>query len=100
MAVINYKSLNSITVNDVEAVGLPSQVAEQLHGTLTVILSSYAADAAVTWHHISTRLLHPDLPFSFHQMMYYGCFKNFGPDPPAWSPDPYASSLSVLLAAS
>uniref|UniRef100_A0A6N2LS45 AMP-dependent synthetase/ligase domain-containing protein n=1 Tax=Salix viminalis TaxID=40686 RepID=A0A6N2LS45_SALVM len=27
-------------------------------------------------------------------MMYYGCFKDFGPDPPAWSPDPEAAMLT------
>ncbi|XP_010497647.1 PREDICTED: probable acyl-activating enzyme 17, peroxisomal, partial [Camelina sativa] len=29
-------------------------------------------------------------------MLYYGCYKDFGPDPPAWIPDPkVASSTNV-----
>ncbi|XP_023516071.1 probable acyl-activating enzyme 17, peroxisomal [Cucurbita pepo subsp. pepo] len=85
---MDYKALDSITVVDIEALGIGSEVAEKLHGRLGEIIRSYGNGTPQTWHHISKRLLSPDLPFSFHQMMYYGCYKSFGPDPPAWIPEP------------
>ncbi|KAK3225682.1 hypothetical protein Dsin_005544 [Dipteronia sinensis] len=94
MAAYNYKPLHSITVADIQSLGLPLQVADHLHEKLSDILRIYGAATPATWHHISTGLLQPDLPFSFHQMLYYGCYKDFGPDPPAWIPDPEAAKLS------
>ncbi|XP_008453341.1 probable acyl-activating enzyme 17, peroxisomal [Cucumis melo] len=85
---MDYKALDSITVIDIEALGIDSEVAKQLHGSLGEIICSYGNGTPETWHHISKEVLSPDLPFSFHQMMYYGCYKNFGPDPPAWIPEP------------
>lgn len=83
-----YKSLDSIDSSDIVELGIPSETATQLHQELTQIIQSYGPATPQTWNQISTRLLNPDLPFSFHQMMYYGCYKDFGPDPPAWLPDP------------
>ncbi|TXG51545.1 hypothetical protein EZV62_024069 [Acer yangbiense] len=94
MAAYNYKPLHSITVADIQSLGLPLQVADHLHEKLSDILRIYGADTPATWHHISTGLLQPDLPFSFHQMLYYGCYKDFGPDPPAWIPDPEAAKVT------
>lgn len=85
---MDWKALDSITVIDIEALGIGSEVAEQLHGRLGEIIRTYGNGTPETWHHISKRVLSPDLPFSFHQMMYYGCYKNYGPDPPAWIPEP------------
>lgn len=84
----DYKPLHSITVENIQALGISSDAAAQLHLKLTEIVATYGADATKTWQHISQHLLTPDIPFSFHQMMYYGCYINFGPDPPAWLPDP------------
>ncbi|WCJ22031.1 acyl-activating enzyme 17 [Euphorbia peplus] len=83
---MDYKSLDSISVSDIEALGISSELASNLHNHLSQIISDYGSASPQTWFHISNHLLHPQLPFSFHQMMYYGCFKDFGPDPPAWSP--------------
>ncbi|EOA22761.1 hypothetical protein CARUB_v10003474mg [Capsella rubella] len=92
-----YKSLDSITKSDVEALGISGDVAEKLLKDLGEIIRSHGPDAPVeTWVQVSRRILHPNLPFSFHQMLYYGCYKDFGPDPPAWIPDPkVASSTNV-----
>ncbi|CAN4115455.1 unnamed protein product [Withania somnifera] len=76
-----YKSLDSVTVVDVEALGIPSELAGKLVEKLAQIVGNYGAATPRTWHHISKELLTPNLPFSFHQMMYYGCYKDFGPDP-------------------
>ncbi|XP_022135246.1 probable acyl-activating enzyme 17, peroxisomal [Momordica charantia] len=85
---MDYKTLDSITVIDIEALGVASEVAEKLHGLLSEIIRSHGNGTPETWRHISKRVLSPDLPFSFHQMMYYGCYKHYGPDPPAWIPEP------------
>ncbi|KAL3352142.1 hypothetical protein AABB24_020288 [Solanum stoloniferum] len=88
MANENYKTLDSVTVADVEALGIHTELAGKLHGELNRIVRNYGSATPQTWYHISKELLTPSLPFSFHQMMYYGCYKDFGPDPPAWLPDP------------
>lgn len=87
MAHQNYKSLDFVTVTDVEALGIPSELAGKLVKKLAQIVDNYGSATPQTWHHISKELLTPNLPFSLHQMMYYGCYKDFGPDPPAWLPD-------------
>lgn len=96
MAHQNYKSLDSVTVADVEALGIPSELAGKLHDKLTRIVRNYGSATPQTWHDISKQLLTPNLPFSFHQMMYYGCYKDFGPDPPAWLPDPKNARLTNI----
>lgn len=96
MAYQKYKSLDSVTVVDVEALGIPSELAGKLHDKLTLIVRNYGSATSQTWHHISKELLTPNLPFSFHQMMYYGCYKDFGPDPPAWLPDPKNARLTNI----
>ncbi|KAG7944430.1 hypothetical protein I3843_15G102100 [Carya illinoinensis] len=82
-----YKALDCITRSDIEAQGIAPDLAEGIHGRLTEILRNYGPATAETWRDISKHILNPDLPFSFHQMMYYGCFMNYGPNPPAWVPD-------------
>uniref|UniRef100_A0A2P2KZX1 Acyl-activating enzyme 17 family protein n=1 Tax=Rhizophora mucronata TaxID=61149 RepID=A0A2P2KZX1_RHIMU len=93
MANSYYKALDAISVSEIQALGIPPAVAEKLHKDVADILTAVASPAD-TWAHISKRVLHPDLPFPFHQMMYYGCFKDFGPDPPAWLPDPDSARLT------
>ena len=83
-----YKSLDSITASDIAALGIAPEVAERLHRRLAEVLRNYGPATPDTWRYVSTNILSPDLPFSFHQMIYYGCYKDFGPDPPAWMPDP------------
>ncbi|KOM40254.1 hypothetical protein LR48_Vigan04g045200 [Vigna angularis] len=90
-----YKSLSSITVLDIESLGIAKEDAITLHQSLTEIIKSHGDGTPATWQHISSSLLNPELPFSFHQMLYYGCYKDFGPDPPAWIPDPLVT-LSIL----
>ncbi|CAN1266964.1 Hexanoyl-CoA synthase [Linum perenne] len=85
---MGYKSLDSISVSDIQALGIEPPLSEKLHSDLAEIVRNQSSGGSTTWTHISGRLLNPSLPFSFHQMMYYGCFLDFGPDPPAWSPDP------------
>ncbi|CAL5372133.1 unnamed protein product [Camellia sinensis] len=91
-----YKALDCITSSHIEALGLPSEVAERFYQNLNEIIRNYGSATPETWQRVSKHLLDPDLPFSLHQMMYYGCYKDFGPDPPAWIPDPErAASTNV-----
>lgn len=83
-----YKTLECITSSDIQALGIPSGVAEKLHQSVIGIIRNYGIATPETWNHISKNLLNPQLPFSFHQMMYYGCYTDSGSDPPAWIPDP------------
>ncbi|MFS7911988.1 putative acetate--CoA ligase [Helianthus anomalus] len=84
---MSYKPLDSVSISDIVDLGIPPETATQLHEKLTEIIKTYGSNTPETWTQISTRILDPDLPFSFHQMMYYGCYVDFGPDPPAWLPD-------------
>ncbi|KAJ6868668.1 acyl-activating enzyme 17 [Populus alba x Populus x berolinensis] len=94
MASLHYKALDSISVSDIEALGISSSIALKLYEDISEIINTHGPSSPQTWTLLSKRLLRPLLPFSFHQMMYYGCFKDFGPDPPAWSPDPEAAMLT------
>ncbi|KAE9464012.1 hypothetical protein C3L33_04182, partial [Rhododendron williamsianum] len=85
---MSYKSLDAISSADIAALGLPSEVADQFHQSLSEIVRNYGPATPETWRQISNQLLAPELPFSLHQTMYYGCYRDFGPDPPAWIPDP------------
>ncbi|KAA8542327.1 hypothetical protein F0562_023537 [Nyssa sinensis] len=89
-----YKALDCITSSDIAALGVPSDVADRLYDNLTQIIRTYGPATPQTWQHISKHLLNPDLPFSLHQMMYYGCYRDFGPDPPAWLPDADSAKLT------
>ncbi|KAI3911137.1 hypothetical protein MKW92_005733 [Papaver armeniacum] len=82
-----YKSLDQISVSDITELGIPTDVSKQLHKLLSEILLKHGKDNVQTWNDISKNLLNPNLPFSLHQLMYYGCYKDFGTDPPAWIPD-------------
>lgn len=90
---MDYKSLSSISVSDIESLGIAADRAATLHQRLTELIGIHGADTPATWKNIITNILDPQLPFEFHQMLYYGCFKDYGPDPPAWLPDPYVRSL-------
>lgn len=85
---MSYKSLDSITVAEIQALGISSDVARKVHREVAEIVSKYGAGTPDTWSQISKQVLTPDLPFQLHQMLYYGCYTDFGPDPPAWIPDP------------
>lgn len=87
---MSYKGLDSITSSDIAAIGgVSTEVAQGIYEKLTQIIRNYGSATPEAWLSISTSVLSPELPFSVHQMMYYGCFKDFGPDPPVWIPDPY-----------
>ncbi|GKU95071.1 hypothetical protein SLEP1_g8477 [Rubroshorea leprosula] len=86
-----HKTLDSITQADIEALGISAEVAEVVHRKVAEIVRDFGAATPEAWKRISKQVLHPGLPFSFHQMMYYGCYRDFGPDPPAWMPDPEAA---------
>ncbi|XP_057465616.1 hexanoyl-CoA synthase [Actinidia eriantha] len=91
-----YKALDAVTASDIAALGVASEVAEGFYENLTETVRNYGPATPETWKRISKHLLTPDLPFSLHQMMYYGCYRDFGPDPPAWIPDPEkAASTNV-----
>ncbi|XP_011008796.1 PREDICTED: probable acyl-activating enzyme 17, peroxisomal [Populus euphratica] len=95
MAALHYEAaLDSISVSDIEALGISPSSALKLYEDISEIINTHGPSSPQTWTLLSKRILHPLLPFSFHQMMYYGCFKDFGPDPPAWSPDPEAAMLT------
>nr|GMD34034.1 probable acyl-activating enzyme 17, peroxisomal [Ipomoea batatas] len=94
MATAQYKGLDSIDIADIEAVGVNSDVAAEFHEKLNKIVDHDGPATPQTWHRVSKDLLTPDLPFSLHQMMYYGCYKDFGLDPPAWLPDPGSAKSS------
>ncbi|GLU20288.1 hypothetical protein SLE2022_364960 [Rubroshorea leprosula] len=88
---MSYTSLHCIAKADIEALGIPSEVADAIYLKVAEILRDCGPASPDTWKRISKEVLRPDLPFSFHQMMYYGCYRDFGPDPPAWMPDPDAA---------
>lgn len=93
---MSYKALDEVAVADIEAQGIPSQSAEQIHRKLSQIIRDHGPGSPLTWKSISKDVLTPELPFSFHQMVYYGCYKDYGLDPPAWLPDSqYAISSNV-----
>ncbi|KAI8528734.1 hypothetical protein RHMOL_Rhmol12G0170300 [Rhododendron molle] len=66
---MSYKSLDAISAADIAALGLPSEVADQFHQSLSEIVRNYGPATPETWPQISKQLLTPELPFSLHQMM-------------------------------
>ncbi|EXC25137.1 putative acyl-activating enzyme 17 [Morus notabilis] len=88
------KSLDGVTASNIAALGIAPDVADGLHGRIAEVVRIYGPANPDTWRQISTRVLSPDLPFAFHQMLYHSCFNGFGPDPPAWIPDPEAAILT------
>ncbi|KAH1114873.1 hypothetical protein J1N35_008251 [Gossypium stocksii] len=91
-----YRSLDSVTVKDVEALGISSELAQEIHKKVTEIVHDYGSATPETWNRISKHVLTPNLPFSLHQTLYYGCYKDFGPDPPAWVPDPESALFTNI----
>ncbi|XP_031373583.1 probable acyl-activating enzyme 17, peroxisomal isoform X2 [Punica granatum] len=89
-----FRALDCASRSDIEAAGVLPGAAERLHDELKKIIRDHGPASPATWRSISAGLLDPELPFAFHQMMFYGCFKDFGPDPPAWTPDPEAAALT------
>ncbi|CAI8589551.1 unnamed protein product [Vicia faba] len=90
----DYKPLSSISVSDIESLGISTDHAASLHHRLTELIGIHGTNTPATWQNITTNILNPQLPFQFHQMLYYGCFKDYGPDPPAWLPDPKSVSFT------
>ncbi|GJX88108.1 probable acyl-activating enzyme 17, peroxisomal [Tanacetum coccineum] len=93
---VTYKTLDTVEVSDIVNVGVSPETASQLHKKVDEIIKKYGSGCPETWKEISTRVLNPDLPFGFHQMMFYGCYKDFGPDPIAWLPDPEAAKSTNI----
>ncbi|KAL8141863.1 hypothetical protein V2J09_014895 [Rumex salicifolius] len=91
-----HKALDEVTVSDIEAQGIPSQSADYIHRKLTGAIHAHGPGSPATWKNISKEILSPELPFAFHQMMYYGCYKKFGSDPPAWLPDLQSAKLTNI----
>ncbi|KAL5987576.1 putative acyl-activating enzyme 17, peroxisomal [Asimina triloba] len=106
-----FRPLDQVTAAEISAVGIPMKEAEELYQRLTQIVRCYGAGSPQTWKNISKSLLRPDLPFAFHQMMYYGCYSSYyttsssssesdSPLPPAWIPDPeiaVATNIGQML---
>ncbi|KAJ0986811.1 hypothetical protein J5N97_005167 [Dioscorea zingiberensis] len=85
---MEYRPLDLITSDEISAVGISSDDAKRLCSELAAIIDEHGSSGPATWTSISRRLLNPDQPFAFHQMMYYGCYKGYHSDtPPAWIPD-------------
>lgn len=83
-----FRSLDEITAEQISATGVSPGEAERLYGELTKIIKKEGKSGASAWKIISRNLLSPNIPFAFHQMMYYGCYKDFvSTTPPAWIPE-------------
>ncbi|XP_073010804.1 probable acyl-activating enzyme 17, peroxisomal [Typha latifolia] len=83
-----YKAADQITAEEIAAVGVTSDEAERLHVELGRILREHGSSGTEAWKEISRHFLNPNLPFPLHQMMYYGCYKDYDSStPPAWFPD-------------
>lgn len=83
-----YAALDRIWSEDIAAVGVASDEAEKLRVALREVLRESGSSGPEAWREISKRLLNPNLPFPFHQMLYYGCYKDYDSDtPPAWIPN-------------
>ncbi|PKA65815.1 putative acyl-activating enzyme 17, peroxisomal [Apostasia shenzhenica] len=94
---MSYLSLDEITAEEILATGVPSTEAVRLFRELGSILGEHGSSGPAVWKSISKRLLNPSLPFSFHRMMYYGCYRDFGTaTPPAWVPDLDKAALTNI----
>uniref|UniRef100_A0A1D1XQL0 4-coumarate--CoA ligase n=1 Tax=Anthurium amnicola TaxID=1678845 RepID=A0A1D1XQL0_9ARAE len=83
-----YKKLGEVTAEDIAAAGVPLDEAARVHEELARVLREAGAQPEATWRGVSAQVLRPDLPFALHQMLFYGCFVDYGSDtPPAWTPD-------------
>ncbi|KAG0475328.1 hypothetical protein HPP92_015014 [Vanilla planifolia] len=85
---MSYEFLHEITAEKISAAGVQSDEAERLHCGLAAIIGQHGSTGPAAWKAVSKLLLNPKLPFVFHQMMYYGCYKGFGSATPlAWIPE-------------
>ncbi|CAA6670649.1 unnamed protein product [Spirodela intermedia] len=95
-----YKKLEEVSTEDISAAGVPPREAARVNGELRRILQETQDDAEETWRRVSSRVLRPEHPFPLHQMMFYGCYKDYGSDTPAWIPDPdtaFSTNIGRLL---
>ncbi|KAJ3677501.1 hypothetical protein LUZ60_003225 [Juncus effusus] len=97
-----YQALDKITAEEIAAVGVPLQEAERIQEALGGVLREQGGvSGPATWREICERVLTPELPFSIHQMMYYGCYRSFkSSTPPAWIPnldDALSTNIGRLL---
>ncbi|GAB2209565.1 hypothetical protein Droror1_Dr00026784 [Drosera rotundifolia] len=82
-----YKSLDALTLYDIESHSIPASSAAEIHRILSLIIAEHGPGMPNTWRSITRHVLSPDLPFSFHRELYYGCYGEFGGDAPAWVPE-------------
>ncbi|MQL89739.1 hypothetical protein Taro_022317 [Colocasia esculenta] len=85
-----YKRLGEVAVEDIAAAGVPPDEAARVHEELARVLRETGGGSRPeqTWRCLSRRVLRPEQPFALHQLMFYGCYRDYGSDtPPAWIPD-------------
>jgi hypothetical protein len=82
-ALVAHKPLAVITTDNLAVAG-----AAALHSAVQSALGGGAGPAAA-WAELSRGALRPEVPFTVHRMLYYGCYAGFpSTTPPAWTPDP------------
>ncbi|KDD73721.1 hypothetical protein H632_c1894p0, partial [Helicosporidium sp. ATCC 50920] len=87
------QELRQLTPSDVEARKLSPSDAEALINNLREALSSQDGVCdSVAWRTVSKHVLHPDMPFEVHELLYATCYSGWdaaarGP-PPMWVPEP------------
>lgn len=97
-ALMAYKAVAEVTAEEIAATGVPMEEAWRIHLGLRKVISERGGSGPEAWDAISKRLLSPTLPFPLHQMLYYGCYRDFGSNPPAaWIPDRYLLLLFLVL---
>ncbi|GAA0185741.1 hypothetical protein LIER_33029 [Lithospermum erythrorhizon] len=89
-----YKSLDAINPSDIELFGLNCDEANRLHKKIKEIVAIHGLNTPETWQSLTREVLKPEVPFGIHQMMFYGCYKEFGLDPPAWFPDIQSAKMT------
>lgn len=92
-AAASYELLDRVTADGIAALGVPADDARRVHGELAAILREHGGSPPDVWKAVSSRVLRPDHPFALHQMMFHGCYRDYGSDtPPAWFPDSEAAA--------
>ncbi|XP_042418915.1 probable acyl-activating enzyme 17, peroxisomal [Zingiber officinale] len=83
-----YKAVAEVAAEEIAATGVPMEEAGRIHLGLRQVITDCGGTGPEAWDAISKRILSPTLPFPLHQMLYYGCYRDFGSNPPpAWIPD-------------